>query len=193
MCAKLRTAAASKNRDYTPRSLCFCLFAPHIYGCYSSRTSRSWWIAHSTQRQPRGCNNTDSTLQISCEVTSIGPGSSLSLFLLLGTPGIRVPGLQVFVQRQFVACWVLARQILICKSYRWRDILGWRRTPGCFAWFAGSQRGVSALNKLNRFVCKKRYVPQWDFPRNEVSFAVLSQSNKKSCVFARGTSEKQLL
>ena len=28
----------------------------HIYGCYSSRTSRSLWIAHSTQRQPRGCN-----------------------------------------------------------------------------------------------------------------------------------------
>ena len=25
--------------------------------CCSSRTSRSWWIAHSTQRQPRGCNN----------------------------------------------------------------------------------------------------------------------------------------
>jgi len=27
-----------------------------IYGCYSSRTSHSWWIAHSTQRQWRGCN-----------------------------------------------------------------------------------------------------------------------------------------
>jgi len=29
----------------------------HIYGCYSPRTSRSWWIAHSTQLQPRGCNS----------------------------------------------------------------------------------------------------------------------------------------
>ena len=28
----------------------------HIHGCYSSRTSRSWWIAHWTQRQPKGCN-----------------------------------------------------------------------------------------------------------------------------------------
>jgi len=28
-----------------------------LYGCYSSRTSRSLWIAHSTQRQRRGCNN----------------------------------------------------------------------------------------------------------------------------------------
>jgi len=34
-----------------------CLFTPRIYGCCSSRTSRSWWIAHSTQCQPRGCNN----------------------------------------------------------------------------------------------------------------------------------------
>jgi len=25
--------------------------------CCSLRTSRSWWIAHSTQRQRRGCNS----------------------------------------------------------------------------------------------------------------------------------------
>ena len=37
---------------------CYCLFVPRIYGwCYSSRTSRSWWIAHSTQHQRRGCNS----------------------------------------------------------------------------------------------------------------------------------------
>jgi len=53
----------SITRDYTPRSLFYCLFAPHIYGCYSSRTSRSWWITHSTQRQRRGCNNIPSFLQ----------------------------------------------------------------------------------------------------------------------------------
>jgi len=35
----------------------FCLFSPRIYGCCSSRTSRSWLIAHSTQRQPRRCNS----------------------------------------------------------------------------------------------------------------------------------------
>jgi len=33
-----------------------CFFTPHIYGCCSSRTSRSWWTAHSTKRQRRGCN-----------------------------------------------------------------------------------------------------------------------------------------
>ena len=82
-CAKLHTVAASNNRDHKTtlvitiskyyqlftsftsiirdnslRSLYYCLFVPHIYGCYSSRTSRSWWIAHSTQGQPRGCNTT---------------------------------------------------------------------------------------------------------------------------------------
>jgi len=34
-----------------------CLFVPLIYGCYSSRTYRSWWTANSAQRQRRGCNN----------------------------------------------------------------------------------------------------------------------------------------
>jgi len=29
----------------------------HMYGCYPSPTSRSWWIAHTTQRQPRDCNS----------------------------------------------------------------------------------------------------------------------------------------
>jgi len=32
MCAKLRTMAASNNRVHPTRSLCCCLFAPHIYG-----------------------------------------------------------------------------------------------------------------------------------------------------------------
>jgi len=81
-CTKLHTVTASNNRDHkitlavtiskyhqlftsftsiirdrSPRPLhiaCSC----HIYWCYSSRTSRLWWIAHSTQRQPRGCNTT---------------------------------------------------------------------------------------------------------------------------------------
>ena len=30
--------------------------ATYIYRCYSSRTSHSWWIPHSPQRQRRGCN-----------------------------------------------------------------------------------------------------------------------------------------
>jgi len=29
--AKLRTVAASNNRDHTPQSLYYCLFAPHVY------------------------------------------------------------------------------------------------------------------------------------------------------------------
>jgi len=62
MCAKLRTVAASNNRDHTPRSLYYCLLAPHIY-CCSSRTSRSWWITHSTQRHRKGCNNIPSFSQ----------------------------------------------------------------------------------------------------------------------------------
>jgi len=56
-CAKLHTVAASNNRDHAPQSLYYCLFAPRIYGCDSSRTFRSRWIAYSTQRQRRVGNN----------------------------------------------------------------------------------------------------------------------------------------
>jgi len=62
ICAKLRTVAASNNRDHPTRSLYYCLFVPHIYFC-SLRTSRSWWITQSTQRHRRGCNNIPSFLQ----------------------------------------------------------------------------------------------------------------------------------
>ena len=41
MCTKLHTVATSNNRDHPTRSLYYCLFAPHIYGCYSLHTSRS--------------------------------------------------------------------------------------------------------------------------------------------------------
>jgi len=37
-CTKLHTMAASNNKDHLTRSLYYCLFAPHIYGCCSSRT-----------------------------------------------------------------------------------------------------------------------------------------------------------
>jgi len=56
MCAELRTVAASNNRDHPTRSLFYCLFAPHTQWCYSSRTSRSWWITQSMQHHRRGCN-----------------------------------------------------------------------------------------------------------------------------------------
>jgi len=57
MCAKLHTVEASNNRDHGLQSLYYCLFAPHIYGCCSLRTSCSWCITHSTQHQWRGCNS----------------------------------------------------------------------------------------------------------------------------------------
>ena len=53
-CAKLHIVAPSNHNVPTSCSFCFCLFAPHIYGCCSSRTYCSWWDAHSTQRKRRG-------------------------------------------------------------------------------------------------------------------------------------------
>jgi len=41
--------AASNNRDPTSCSFYLCLFATHISGCCSSRTSRLWRSTHSTQ------------------------------------------------------------------------------------------------------------------------------------------------
>jgi len=56
-CAKFHAVAASNNKDHLTWLLYYCLFAPHIFVCCSSRTSRLWWIALSTQHQLRGCNN----------------------------------------------------------------------------------------------------------------------------------------
>ena len=48
MCAQLCTVAANNNRVHPPRSLHLLLVrSTHIW-CCSSRTSRLWWIAHST-------------------------------------------------------------------------------------------------------------------------------------------------
>ena len=69
MCTKLHTVAASNNRDHPTRSLYYCLFVPHIYGYYSSHTSHSWWITHSMQHQPRGCNNIPFFLQQTAPIT----------------------------------------------------------------------------------------------------------------------------
>ena len=62
ICAKLRTVAASNNRDHACNLSYYCLLALHIW-CYSSRTCRSWWITQSTQHHRRGCNNIPSFLQ----------------------------------------------------------------------------------------------------------------------------------
>jgi len=89
--AQLHTVAASNNRDHVPQTLYYCLFTPRIYGCYSSRTSSSWWIAHSTQRQPEGCNNIPSFLpgldRTGSGLKSILAGSGLdrtAIFLKIG-------------------------------------------------------------------------------------------------------------
>jgi len=63
MCAKLRTMAASNHRDHARNLSYYCLLALHIWWCYSSLTSRSWWITQSTQHHRRGCNNIPSFLQ----------------------------------------------------------------------------------------------------------------------------------
>ena len=42
MCAKLRTVAASNNRDHARNLSYYCLLALHTLWCYSSRTSCSW-------------------------------------------------------------------------------------------------------------------------------------------------------
>ena len=51
---------SKQQQRLSPDEITHCLFTPHTSRpifCYYSRTSLSWWIAHSTQRQPRGCNN----------------------------------------------------------------------------------------------------------------------------------------
>ena len=63
MSAKFRTVAASNNRDHACNLSYYCLLTLHIWWCYSSRTSRSWWITQSTQHHRRGCNNIPSFLQ----------------------------------------------------------------------------------------------------------------------------------
>jgi len=55
-CAKLRTVAASNNkRSHATITLLLLVRTAYIW-CYSSWTSRSWWITHLTQCHWRGCN-----------------------------------------------------------------------------------------------------------------------------------------
>jgi len=66
----LNHSQVSSSRASTSRSLYYCLFVPHIYGCCSLRTFHSWWTVHSAQRQRRGCHVTISTscvwLKVKC-------------------------------------------------------------------------------------------------------------------------------
>ena len=85
MCAKLRTVAASNNRDHEPQSLLLLLVhATYIY-CCSSRTSRSWWITRLTQRHPRGCTIIPSFLQRSASIAhsfvKAAPGTAFHILV----------------------------------------------------------------------------------------------------------------
>jgi len=57
MCAKLRTVATNNSRVHPTRSLCYCLFAPHIYGVVLRAHSGRGEPRISAQRQRSGCNN----------------------------------------------------------------------------------------------------------------------------------------
>ena len=47
----------SKQQQNSPNEITIIAFIRATYvWCCSSRTFRSWWTAHSAQRQPRGCN-----------------------------------------------------------------------------------------------------------------------------------------
>ena len=75
MCAKLHTVAASNNRDHARNLSYYCLLVLHIQWCYSSRTSRSWWITQSTQHHQRGCNsNIWYTVTLTGDCFAIVPG-----------------------------------------------------------------------------------------------------------------------
>jgi len=55
MSAKLRTVAGSNNRVHTPRSLYYCLFAPHTYIAYGVVLG-SHSVRGESHIQRRGCN-----------------------------------------------------------------------------------------------------------------------------------------
>ena len=85
-CAKRPTLVASNNRDHPTRSLYYCLPVPHIYGCYSSRTSRSH-----IQRNANGEFATTSP-QTSREVATVPPLLFLFLDSWFFLPASLLPG-----------------------------------------------------------------------------------------------------
>ena len=113
ICAKLRTVAASNNRVHMPWSLYYC-FSCHIYlWCCSSRTSRSWWITHSTQHHRRGCNNSSggsriiflpersSICQYPCKMSAINAKKQSRARLLLTHPVLYI----LKIQKTYGAFW----------------------------------------------------------------------------------------
>ena len=56
--AKLRTVAASNNRDHMPRSLYYCMFVPNIYNVFLRAHSIRGEPRIPAQRQRSGCNTT---------------------------------------------------------------------------------------------------------------------------------------
>jgi len=133
-CTKLHFVAVSNNRDQPTRSLCYCLFAPYIPGFYSSRTSRSWSIAHSTHRQLKGCNNMPSFLQRTAPIAhSFREGCIWhDLHVIMVTAPFccdrkaQAASAQSFTLRQQATTEIITRRdhsLLVCATYEYMCVI----------------------------------------------------------------------
>jgi len=95
MCAKLRTVAASKNRDHLTRSLYYCLFAPHTYVfilhahpiCGESHNQRNTAREVATTSPPF-CNepHRSHVLCVKAELCTTSTSWSQHHFVVIGNP-----------------------------------------------------------------------------------------------------------
>jgi len=95
-----------------------CLLALHIWWCYSSRTSRSWWITQSTQRHRRQ----QGQLRVSDKRKTSNQ--------IFGTTNVTLSLANRNCPR-FLACIVFlwcnachAERQLMAKRIRWREVIG---------------------------------------------------------------------
>ena len=138
MCAKLRTVAASNNRDRARNLSHYCLLAPHILCCYSSCTSRSWWTTQSTQHHRRGCNNIPSFLQWTTPIAR-------SLCVGLNSERPPHPGRSTILLMCLSLCNTQARTVNLIHAILCDDE-GVTQARGCLR--HGTDRGVE------RWLCK---------------------------------------
>jgi len=84
--ARSFTLSQQATIKITTRSLYCCLFAPRICRWCSSRTFRSWWTAHSPQRQRSGRNIVNAKLYtINIRILSRMSGNRFECFALTVT------------------------------------------------------------------------------------------------------------
>jgi len=138
ICTKLRNVAASNNRDHVSQSLLLLLARLNIW-CYSSRTSRSWWITQSTQHHWRGCNTgipfwSDPQEEPGSGLTASVPVSSVSA--LVCTNGVWLPLQPVSVAQNkpltMLSSNVQSIDLMECTSWRFWMMSQWNgcSTPG---------------------------------------------------------------